>query len=235
VFRLSPGEFYSANLTPDPDTGIGRRTDAQLAQILRYGVRADRRAAFPMMEFQDMSDQDLTAVISFLRSQPGVRNEVPDHRLSLLGKALMAFAIEPKGPTTPPARESPAESGSIARGEYLANSISSCASCHTDRDSRSGELVGPRFAGGQRMDVAADDTKVFVPPNLTPDLKTSPIGSWAEETFLARFREGGLVPGSPMPWGAYKRMTDDDLRSVYRYLRSLPPVEHATGPVIQQK
>ena len=74
VFRLPFGELYAPNLTPDAETGIGRRSDAELAQILRYGIRADGRAAFPLMEYHDISDQDLTAVISFLRAQPAVRN-----------------------------------------------------------------------------------------------------------------------------------------------------------------
>lgn len=233
VFRLPFGEFFSANLTPDRETGIGRRTDTQLARMLRYGIRADGRAAFPLMEYQQLSDADLIAIVSFLRSQPSVRNAVPEHRLSLLGKALMAFVIGPQGPTTPPAQTSP-EGPSVVHGDYLANSVASCASCHTDRDSR-GALVGPRFAGGQRMDVAADASKVFVPPNLTPDVDTSPISGWTEDIFLARFRQGELVAGTPMPWGAYARMTDDDLRSVFMYLRTLRPVRHATGPVIQNK
>ena len=85
------------------------------------------------------------------------------------------------------------------------------------------------------MDVAADATKVFVPPNLTPDPRTSPIGAWTEDQFVARFRQGEMVAGTPMPWGAYARMTDGDLRSVFIYLRTLPPFEHATGAAIQPK
>ena len=85
------------------------------------------------------------------------------------------------------------------------------------------------------MDLAADSTKVAVPPNLTPDPKTSPIGRWDEDVFVSRFRVGETVAGTPMPWGAYARMNDGDLRSVYRYLRSLPPVEHETGAPLQEK
>ena len=77
VFRLPFGVFYSSNLTPDVETGIGRRTDGELARILRNGVRADGRAAFPLMEYQHLSDEDLAAVISYLRSQPPVRTQVP--------------------------------------------------------------------------------------------------------------------------------------------------------------
>ncbi|HEY7496935.1 MAG TPA: hypothetical protein VH740_00405 [Vicinamibacterales bacterium] len=234
VFPLPFGELISPNITPDDETGIGRRTDGELARILRYGVRADGRAAFPFMAFQDMSDEDLTAVISFLRSQTPVRQAVPTHRLSLLGKVLMAFAIVPLGPTAPPPSVSPV-GPSVARGEYLATRVSSCAECHTDRDPQNGQFVGPKFGGGQRMDLAADSTKVAVPPNLTPDPRTSPIGLWSEDVFVGRFRMGETLAGTPMPWGAYARMTEDDLRSIFRYLRTLPPHEHDTGPRMQQK
>jgi mono/diheme cytochrome c family protein len=234
VFRLPFGEFYAPNLTPDPETGIGRLSDRALARILRYGVRPDGRAAFPLMSLHGMSDEDLVAVISYLRSQPAVVSRVPDHRLSRLGKALMAFAIEPAGPDATPPHVSPV-GPSVARGEYLATKVASCVECHTDRNPRSGEMVGPKFGGGQRMDLAADARRVAVPPNLTPDPATSPVGRWTEDAFLVRFRQGPLVDGTPMPWGAYARMTDDDTRSIFRYLRTLPPYEHATGPVMQDK
>jgi mono/diheme cytochrome c family protein len=234
VFRLPFGELYAPNLTPDRETGIGARTDAELARILRYSVRADGRAAFPFMAFHGMSDADLTAVISYLRTQPPVRLAVPDHRFSLMGKALMAFAIEPAGPTSTPPAAGPAGL-SVERGEYLATRISSCVECHTDRDPQNGAFVGPPFGGGQRMDLAADATKVAVPPNLTPHPKTSPIGMWSEDVFVGRFRMGETIAGTPMPWGAYARLADADLRSIFRYLRTLPPYEHATGPVMQNK
>ena len=187
VFPLPFGEIRSANITPDQVTGIGGRTDGELARILRYGVRADGRAAVPLMEFE-LTDDDLAAVISFLRSRAGLPHAVPEHRLTRLGKALMSFAITPKGPSAAPAHASPT-GPSVQRGEYLANHVSSCVGCHTDRGG-DGALVGPRFSGGQRMDVAADANKVFVTPNLTPDPSTSPIGQWTEEVFIARFRRG---------------------------------------------
>jgi hypothetical protein len=84
------------------------------------------------------------------------------------------------------------------------------------------------------MDLA-DATKVAVAPNLTPDPATSPVGRWAEDAFLVRFRHGPLVAGTPMHWGAHARLTKDDMRSLYRYLRTLPPHEHETRPVMQDK
>ena len=180
-----------------------------------------------------MSDEDLTAIVSFLRAQPPVRLEVPDHRMTIFGKALMAFAITPAGPTNTPPSRSPAAVVSVQRGEYLANSVSLCVTCHTNRVD--GSYQGPKFAGGQRLDVAADPTRAFVAPNLTPDPRTSVIGQWTEDVFLVRFRRGEILEGTPMPWGAYAQMTEEDLRSVFRYLRSLPPVENATGPAVQDK
>jgi mono/diheme cytochrome c family protein len=123
---------------------------------------------------------------------------------------------------------------SIERGRYLANHVSSCVACHTNRG-EDGRLVGPPFAGGQRMDVAADASHVYVTPNLTPDPDTSPLGQWSEDAFVARFRGGATLDGTPMPWGAFARMTDDDLRAIYRYLRSLAPTRNRPGPPIQRK
>jgi mono/diheme cytochrome c family protein len=230
LFRLPFGDIYSANLTPDSETGIGRRTDAELARIMRFGVRADGRAAFPLMEFQ-LSDEDLTSIVSYLRAQRATMHAVPEHQLTLFGKALMAFAIAPAQPAKAAPVKSPT-GATIERGAYLANNVSSCVSCHTNRGP-DGALVGPSFGGGQRMDVAADATKVFVSPNLTPDPETSPVGAWSEDAFVARFRMGEAIPGTPMPWGAFARLTDEDVRAIYRYLRSLPATINRTGPAVQ--
>jgi hypothetical protein len=85
------------------------------------------------------------------------------------------------------------------------------------------------------MEIDGDPTHVFRVPNLTPDPRTGHIASWTEEQFLARFRVGMAYQGSHMPWDAYKRMSDDDLRAMYRYLMSLEPVENETGPMLQTK
>jgi mono/diheme cytochrome c family protein len=148
------------------------------------------------------------------------------HRLTFLGRLLLGVVMTPSGPSRPPLEPSPA-GATVERGAYLANDVASCVSCHTDR--QRGELVGPRFAGGQRMDFAGDATRVLVPPNLTPDPATGRIASWSEDTFIARFRNGASIPETIMPWGAYSRMTEDDLRALYRYLRSLPPVHRDTA------
>jgi hypothetical protein len=53
---------------------------------------------------------------------------------------------------------------------------------------------------------------------------------WSEEDFIQRFRAGQVMPDSPMPWGGFSRMTDTDMRALYRFLHGLPPVHHDVGP-----
>jgi mono/diheme cytochrome c family protein len=234
AFEFPFGTVRSANLTPDEETGIGRVSDGQLARMLRHTVRADGRATIPVMEFQNMSEEDLVAVISYLRSRPAVRNEIADHDLNLAGRAIMAMLIRPTGPTgTPPAR-TPAEGPSVERGGYIVNSVANCAGCHSPRSPMDGSYTGPRLSGGV-MDVDGDPAHVFSVPNLTPDPRTGYITGWTEDQFVARFRVGKVREGSHMPWNAFQRMSDDDLRAVYRYLMSLDPVEHDTGAILQPK
>src|SRR5215471_5776975 len=97
-FDLPVGKIYSKNITPDMETGIGKRTDAEMARMLRYGVRPNGTAVFDFMPFHNTTDEDLTAMISFLRSQKPVRNVVPDHKPNLLGYVVKAFMVKPVGP-----------------------------------------------------------------------------------------------------------------------------------------
>jgi mono/diheme cytochrome c family protein len=231
-FDLPFGKVYTPNLTPDVETGIGRRTDAELARVLRYGVHADGRAVLPFMEFHHLSDEDLSALISYLRAQKPIRNAVPKHQLNLIGKAVMAFAIKPIGPKTQPLQFTPAPEATIARGEYIANSVAGCAACHTKRNPLDGSFIGERFAGGMVFDDGGE--KVLVSPNLTPS-KYGRITSWSEDQFVGRFGAGVGIPNTHMPWRQYQRLSETDLRAIYRYLKSLPPVDVDPGPSVQVK
>jgi mono/diheme cytochrome c family protein len=232
-FPLPFGAIFSSNLTADRDTGIGAASDGTIARVLRYGVRRDGRAAVPIMEFQNLSDEDLVAVLSFLRTQPSVHQQPPPQSLDVLRETVAWRADDAAGADEAAAAREPLR-GDRRAGRYLANDVAACVSCHTDR--QSGALVGPRFAGGQHMDFAGDTTRVLVPPNLTPDAATGRIASWSENVFVARFHTGSSsIPETILPWGAYARMTDDDLRAIYRYLRSLPPTRRDTGPSVQHR
>src|SRR6185436_15944093 len=108
--------------TPDAETGLGKVSDKAIARALRYGVGHDGRALLPFMEMQGLSDDDLQAVVSYLRTQAPVRNPVPPHHYTLLGKVVRATVLaKPVGPSAPtPSRA--ARGASVETGRYLSES-----------------------------------------------------------------------------------------------------------------
>ena len=200
--------------------------------MIRYGVHADGRAVLPFMEFHHLSDEDLVALLSFLRAQKPVRREVPKHELNLVGKAVMAFAIKPIGPKETPLKLSPPSEPTIARGEYLATAVANCAECHTKRNMLDGSYAQAKFSGGMTFPAGGD--KIIVSPNLTPS-KYGRITSWSEDQFVGRFGAGVGIPHTHMPWRQFQRMSENDLRAIYRYLQSLDPVDIDPGPSVQIK
>jgi len=231
-FHLPVGTIRVPNITPDPETGVGRRSDPEIARVLRYGVHADGRMVLPFMPFADLSDDDLTAVISYLRTMPPVRHAVAPHAPNALGQVVKAFVMKPKTPTRPPAKSIPS-GPTVENGRYLANSVGNCVNCHTKLDMRTGALVGPLFGGGAIHESPTDPTKKFMTPNLTPHPRWGWIASWPEDVFVARVHMGKQREGTPMPWHAFKGMQDDDLRAIFRYLRTLPPAEGGPDPSIE--
>ncbi len=221
------GTIRNPNITPDKETGIGKFTDAEIARSLRYGVGTDGRSLFPMMSFQGLSDQDLTAIISYLRNQEPVNHIVQPIDYKFMSKALFAFGLfKPEGP-----KESPPKSVTIAPsieyGKYIAYHVANCRSCHTQVNMNTGEYIGKDFAG--RALFEADDFSegyAFVSPNLTPSSTTGIMSSWTEEQFIARFKSGRVHRGSPMPWGSFSRINEVELQALYRFFQSLDPVEN---------
>lgn len=215
VFETPFATFYTPNLTPDSATGIGRYSDEQLARSIRYSINHDNNAMAPFMTYNAMSDNDLTAIISYLRSTIPVRNEVPPHDLNMVGKILMRFVIKP--PVIVP--ENIAADTTVEYGRYLAYNVANCRGCHTNRGA-TGEFVGDPFAGGYRWDLG---TVTLTSPNLTPHDTTGWIYAWSEKDFINRFKRGRTFPESPMPWEAFSTMSENDVKAIYRFLRSLPP------------
>ena len=245
-FPLGPlGTLYPPNLTPDPKTGIGRYTDEQIFRMMRHSIRPSGIAsASLLMPFNRMADEDLIAIVSYLRSQTPVDNSVPNGEFTLMGKAIRVFTPlfkpvkDPDAPTT-----APPMAPTIERGAYLANSVANCVGCHTPRDPASYQAIGPEFSGGMEFEpwtalhkyLNVDTTLWMRTPNITPD----PGGALAKfstpEAFIARFRQGRIIPYSPMDWGPFSRMSDEDLKSLYLYLKSLPPVKHDVGELVFKK
>ena len=230
-FAAAPlGAIYSQNITPDLETGIGRYSDAQIARMLRYAVRADGRASVrPLMQYADMSDADLVAILSFLRSQRPVQHLVPPNEWSLVGKIVKSLAptFKPRTevhatPTPPPAAPTP------ARGEYLARAVGNCSGCHSPLDQLTFALNGPEFSGGAPIEPRSlpsiDRTMWFRPPNLTPLQGSALLRFPDRATWVARFQKGGRkYPASPMPWDCFSRMTAEDAGALYEFFRTLSP------------
>jgi mono/diheme cytochrome c family protein len=182
------------------------------------------------MEMQGLSDEDLMAVVSYLRTQAPVHNPVPAHQYALLGKVVRATVLaNPVGPHETPPRASP-RGATVENGRYLVESVALCWSCHTERNHATGALSGPRFGGTTGFTDSADPGHSWSPPNITSDAETGRLGALTEDEFVARFRAGRLLPRSPMPWQGYQQVAEDDLRAIYRYLKTVPAVRRDVGP-----
>jgi hypothetical protein len=193
-------------------------------------VHPDGTVIFDFMQFHNMSDEDLTAVLSFIRSQKPVHHEVPKSNLNLLGKVVKAFMIEPAGPTgdVPVAVKIDT---TATYGKYLALSIAECSGCHTQRD-MSGAFIGKPFGGGNEFSEHGNPT--LYSPNLSTD-SSSRIFAWSQQDFINRFRMGKVIPYSPMPWESFGRMTDDELKAIYKFLKTVEPAKTIPPAELAQK
>ncbi len=233
------------NLTPDPETGIGRYEDGEILRMLRHSVKPDGTASMtPMMRFTDMADQDLVAIVSYLRSVQPIRNQIPSPQYSFLGKVFRVLSpiftpvFEPE-----PWPEAPPVAPTVERGEYLAQAVSNCVGCHTLRDPFTFEATGPEFSGGMEMEPTPEfneklgvDANVWTrSPNITPHPKSALSKFKTVESWITRFRQGRLVPTSPMHWGPFSRIADEDLEALWLYLNSLEAVENEVGETVFTK
>lgn len=219
--------FYPPNITSDDETGIGKLTDEELAAAIRYNLSHNNRAMVGFMSYNNMSDNDITAIISYLRTTPPVYNIVPDHEYNIVGKILMRFLIKPVEPSVsnvPP--DTTAE-----YGRYLAFNVMNCNGCHTNRSS-TGEFIGEPFAGGHSWDL---DDGTYTAANLTQDDSTGRIAKWTRDIFIQRFRAGRVLEHSPMPWDAYQSTSDFDLTALYKFLEKLPPVKNEVATFVPKQ
>ncbi|AOP34161.1 hypothetical protein A0128_10070 [Leptospira tipperaryensis] len=222
-FELPVGNFYAPNITPDPETGIGKFSDAEIARSLRYGIRPDGTVLLDFMPFHNTSDEDLSAILSFVRNLKPVNNKIPEHELNVIGKILKAFVVKPVGPKGE-VLKSIERAETVAYGEYLANNVANCNGCHTKRN-LIGEFIGEPFAGGAPMEDPDPTKEALTPPNLTPHAEGR-IKKWTEKQFLARFRQGKFISHSHMPWEAYSNMDELELKAIFKFLKSLKPTKN---------
>jgi mono/diheme cytochrome c family protein len=204
------GRGYTANLTSGRG-GVGRTySDADWVRSIRYGVRPNGRGIIfmPSDYFNRITDADLGAMIAYLKSLAPVDNERTAVEinfaarmlidLGMFGDVVRAARIDFHA-ARPPSPPDP--------GAYLV-ALGGCTFCH-----------GPNLTGGQGPEPGAPGG---------PDLTASgPLSRWSLADFVATMRNGVDPAGHPikpkyMPWLGYRNMTDDELRSIWLYLKTLP-------------
>jgi mono/diheme cytochrome c family protein len=218
-FKEAPFTAYASNITPDPETGIGRWTDEQIIVAIRDGKRPDGSLIGPPMPisfYRGISDSDARALVAYMRSVKPVRNVVP--------KSEYRMPLPPA--YGPPVGSVPAVANAdpVRYGAYLAG-IGHCLECHT-----------PMKAGGQR-----DDEKwgvggfplpgpwgVSVSRNITPHSRDG-LGGWTDSQIKTAITKGVRANGErlkpPMGYDYYATMRSGDLDALVAYLRSLKPLE----------
>jgi mono/diheme cytochrome c family protein len=229
------GLYYATNLTPDRETGLGAWSDGALVRALREGINREGRLIFPVMPYEwyhGMSDADALALVAYLRSVPPVRNAVPRPQPSFATKVLIAFGVLAPSPAISSPVVAPPRGPTPQYGKYLASHLAGCAECHTPRDLSNGRYDLTRPMGGGLAPFPEEGFSA-TGCNLTPDAATG-IGAWSEAQFLSAMRQGlrpdGTVVMPFMPWPTYATWDENDLRALWRYLRSLEPVTHKTAP-----
>jgi mono/diheme cytochrome c family protein len=215
-----PGAMVASNLTPDPETGALNWSDDEISRAIREGIAHDGRAIFPVMPYgayRTISDEDLAAIVVYVRSIAAVRNPLPPTRVDFPVKYLIRAVPQPiTSPVGGPgAQASPAE-----RGRYL---VKIGCGCHTPVD-RKGPIQGLEYGGGEHLKGPWGEV---TSANITPD--ASGIEYYDEARFIAVMRTGYVKArelSSIMPFGEFVNLSDDDLKAIFAYLRTLPPVKH---------
>ena len=188
----------------------GRFSDIDFVRAIRHGVRPDGTGLIimPSGEFNEISGPDLGAIIAYLKTVPPVDNELTSRSLGPLSRLFIVLGAPfIAAETIDHSLAAPAavEPGVTAEyGKYLAIP---CASCHGEDLARgTGEFAGPNITlGGE-------------------------LGGWSEDDFITALRtgatpDGGKLDPEKMPWESFARLTDDELKAIWLYLKLVPPIE----------
>jgi mono/diheme cytochrome c family protein len=225
------GTFYSPNITPDEETGIGRWTDAQFLAALRQGRRPDGASYFPVFpypSFTNISDADALAIKAYLFSMPPVKQANRAHdvafpfswRFLQNGWRLLFFR---EGPF----RADPAHDAAYNRGAYLVTALAHCGECHTPRNILGAVEQSLALAGTR------DGPDGQAVPNITPD-RTTGIGEWDSDDIVTLLKTG-RTPEQSAVKGAMreavqdglKYLTDADRQAIAAFLLAQKPVASA--------
>lgn len=217
-----PGFFtaYSTNITPDPETGIGKWTDAQLKVAIREGRRPDGTAIRPPMPFElyrGLADADLDAIVAYLRTVPAVKNVAP--------KSSYQIPLPPGyGPPIDKGIEAPPRSDKLAYGAYLAGPLGHCIECHTPPAANGRAQYDTMLGAGGRQ--FHGPFGLSVAKNITSDPDQG-LGKWTDAEIERAIRKGidrqGHPLKPPMGFAYYDKVSAEDMAALIAWLRSLPP------------
>jgi mono/diheme cytochrome c family protein len=232
-FPLPLAKVYSTNLTADKETGLGNWTDQQIRDAVTKGIRPDGERLLPIMPYEaysGMAEEDLKALIVYLRTLKPVRKPTPQlktwapfYRPLATGVWSKVFAKTFVAPAKAP-------QAGIERGRYLVEHVSVCGDCHTPRN-----LLGvPKrklYLAGAKKGEGPLGAEV---PNITPDKETG-IGEWKRED-IAEVLLTGTMPDFDNVQGlmaevieaGFKNMKKEDALAIADYLKSIPPVKNKT-------
>jgi mono/diheme cytochrome c family protein len=218
------GTFYGPNITPHPQAGIGKWTEADFIRAVRQGERPDGSnyfPAFPYPSFTKITDGDLRDIWAYLRALPPSAEPSKEHDLWFFfgWRWLVSFwkwLYFTPGPFVEDAKLAPA----LNRGAYLVQALGHCGECHTPRNFMGGPKTSRFLAGGK----GPDGKNV---PNLTP----TKLKEWSDSD-LKDFLTTGIMPDGDIPAEAMgeviknttSQLTPADLAAVLAYLRALPPL-----------
>lgn len=228
------GKIYSDNISPDPVTGIGNYTLADFDKTVRHGVRPDGTTLYPAMpypSFAKMKDEDIRALYAFfmLGVKPVVQNNKPDdiswpfslHWTTTAWRLMFA-------PKVIPFQSTPGADATIERGEYIVTTLGHCGACHTPR----GFALQEEAYNGSSVKYLSGGAPVnnWLPISLRDD-DTYGIGNLSEDDLILLLKTGrtnhSAVSGGMTDVVAWSTQyyTDDDLKAVAKYLKTLPDVE----------
>lgn len=203
------GFVASPNLTSGAGGAGSEFTDADWVKAVRHGVDPHGGRAFiamPSMSYYYVNDQDLGAIIAYIKSVPPVNNEMGEPNMSFMGKVLLGAGIFGKDilpaeviDHTGPRPSTVAPGVNVNYGGSLVR-VTGCRDCH-----------GENLTGGKSTALGT--------PN-GPDITSSGIGgTWSQETFTTAVR---TMKGKEMPWANLKPLDDSELKAIFMYLQSLP-------------
>jgi mono/diheme cytochrome c family protein len=235
-FVLPFGVLYSTNITPDPDTGIGRYTDANFLQALRHGVRADGTPLYPAMPYTSytyMTDADALAIKAYLFSLNPTKARSPSNDLAFPFNqrwlmSIWSLLFNPEHRFEP----NPARSPEWNRGAYLVEAMAHCGECHTPRNLFQALDNRRKFAGATQAGWRAY--------NITAD-RSSGVGAFSDTDLSAYLATGhadghGTAAG-PMGEAVDKSLSQlapSDIAAMVTYLRSVPPIGTSNLPAAKQ-